>query len=150
MERGTLDVQTILTSKMITYKQIRQWWKEKENKDKVVLGVCFVLVFFVGFGTGSYTREIRRNTLKPQANYTTPPGKKPAPTTAPVVAGQGTVAGTATASSTASCIVKGNIASTGKKVYHVQGGAFYKIVKPEECFNTEAEAVAAGFVKSSR
>jgi micrococcal nuclease len=48
------------------------------------------------------------------------------------------------------CVIKGNISSGGKKIYHVPGGASYKVVKPEQCFNTEAEAAAAGYVKASR
>lgn len=51
---------------------------------------------------------------------------------------------------TTNCPVKGNISSTGNKIYHVVGGAFYARVKPEQCFNDEATAKAAGFRKSSR
>jgi hypothetical protein len=50
---------------------------------------------------------------------------------------------------TDACKIKGNI-GTGGKIYHMPGGASYKIVKPEMCFNTEAEAVAAGFRKAGR
>ena len=49
-----------------------------------------------------------------------------------------------------SCIVKGNISSKGKKIYHVQTGAFYKSVSPEQCFKDENDAKSAGFIKSSR
>ena len=132
---------------MTFYEKAKDWLKQKENKDKLVLGLSFVLTFIVGFGAGSYVRETRRDISKPQANYTTVPAKKPANTATNTV-GQGT-AKQAT-STPASCIVKGNISSTGKKIYHVQGGAFYARVKPEQCFNTETEALAAGFVKSSR
>ena len=133
---------------MITYKQAANWWKEKENKNKVAVGVSFVLIFLVGFGTGSYTREIRRDAYKPQSNYTTQQIKKPLPTAAHP--GEGTVAAVATGTPVSACVIKGNISSGGKKIYHVKGGAFYARVKPEQCFNTEAEAVAAGFVKSGR
>ena len=51
---------------------------------------------------------------------------------------------------TAECKIKGNISSGGKKIYHIKGGASYKAVKPEMCFNTEEEAKAGGFVKSLR
>lgn len=47
------------------------------------------------------------------------------------------------------CPVKGNV-SGKNKIYHVQGGAFYERTQEELCFQTEAEATAAGFVKSSR
>lgn len=132
---------------MITYEQLQTWLKEKENKQKIVLGVCFILVFLVGYGSGSYVKQTAKATYKPQANYTTQTANKPEVLGAnitPTPAGQGT------ASSTATCIIKGNISSTGKKIYHVQGGEYYARVKPEQCFDTEAEAQAAGFVKSSR
>ena len=38
--------------------------------------------------------------------------------------------------------VKGN-ASSG--IYHVPGGGYYDVTNPEECFATEADAVAAGY-----
>jgi hypothetical protein len=135
---------------MQTYQEIKA--KIVENKAKIVLGICFILVFIIGFGTGSYEKEIRRNTNKTTANYTTQPSKKP-------TTGQGTVAGAttglppvaaATSTPTGSCIIKGNVSSSGRKIYHVPSGALYKVVKPEQCFNTEAEALAAGFVKSGR
>jgi len=137
---------------MSFYEKIKDWLKQKENKDKLVLGLSFILVFIVGFGAGSYVRETRRDSSKPQANYTTAAAKKPANTAA---ADQGQVLGkttqvAATSTQTSACIVKGNISTAGKKIYHVKGGAFYNRVKPEQCFSTEAEALAAGFVKSSR
>lgn len=47
------------------------------------------------------------------------------------------------------CVIKGNISSSSK-IYHVKGGASYEKTSPEACFNTEAEAVAAGFRKAKR
>jgi hypothetical protein len=132
---------------MLFYEKVKDWLKQKENQDKLVLGLSFILVFIVGFGAGSYVREIRRDSIKPQANYTTVTAKKPAANIDGQVLGKTTAA---TATPASSCVVKGNISSTGKKIYHVVGGAFYNRVKPEECFNTEAEALAAGFTKSSR
>jgi hypothetical protein len=136
---------------MKSYEEIKVWLNDTANKQKIVLGVCFILVFFVGFGAGGYEREIRRDSYKPLANYTTPPVKQPLTegNNQGQVLGEGTTASSTAAS--ANCVVKGNISTTtGKKIYHVQGGAFYAKVKPEECFKTEAEALAAGFVKSSR
>lgn len=139
----------------MNYDEMKTW--AVENKTKLVVGVCFVLVFFVGFGAGRYQRAQRRDLLKPQSNYTTQAAALPQGQAAPVsqtqdqVAPAGTVAGAAT-STTASgtCKIKGNISSSGGKIYHVPGGAFYDRTNPEQCFNTEAEAVAAGFRKSSR
>ena len=56
----------------------------------------------------------------------------------------------------AGCAVKGNISqTTGEKIYHVPGGAFYEatVINPasgERWFCTEAEALANGWRKSLR
>lgn len=47
------------------------------------------------------------------------------------------------------CPIKGNI-SGKNKIYHVTGGAFFERTQAEMCFTSEAEAQAAGFIKSSR
>lgn len=45
----------------------------------------------------------------------------------------------------------GKIKGSTSHKYHLPGGAFYdKTTHPIACFDTEAEAVAAGFTKSSR
>ncbi|KPB05090.1 thermonuclease family protein [Bacillus sp. CHD6a] len=51
---------------------------------------------------------------------------------------------------TESCTVKGNISSSGEKIYHVETGAYYDRTIPEACFNTEEEAEKAGYRKSMR
>lgn len=53
------------------------------------------------------------------------------------------------ASATTDCPVKGNV-SGKNKIYHVPGGSFYARVKEEVCFQTENEAVKAGFRRSQR
>jgi len=121
------------------------------------LGVCYVLVFIVGFGTGSFEKEIKKSGVSNQKYYTTKTSNK-APIAQPnkaegeikgaTVGGAGKAAPTDKTS--VDCAVKGNIGAKGKKVYHIKGGAFYNIVKPEQCFKTEKEAADAGFVKSSR
>lgn len=45
--------------------------------------------------------------------------------------------------------IKGNIGSSGK-IYHLPGGSFYERTNAELCFDTEAQAQAAGFRRSSR
>jgi micrococcal nuclease len=59
---------------------------------------------------------------------------------------------TNTPSSNQQCkkVIKGNITSTGKKIYHVPGGQYYQITKPEQTFCTEEEAQKAGFRKSMK
>jgi micrococcal nuclease len=58
-------------------------------------------------------------------------------------------------SGTSQPLIKGNISSSGEKIYHVPGGAFYDQTTIDESagerwFCTEAEAQAAGWRKSSR
>jgi micrococcal nuclease len=48
------------------------------------------------------------------------------------------------------CTIKGNINSSGEKIYHVESGRYYKITKPEEWFCTEQEAIDSGFRKSQQ
>ncbi len=65
-------------------------------------------------------------------------------------------AGACEFSGTSEPVIKGNISySTGEKIYHVPGGAFYDETvideaKGERWFCTEAEAVAAGWRRSRR
>lgn len=52
------------------------------------------------------------------------------------------------------CTIKGNISTTGERIYHVPGGEYYgptkiSFLKGERWFCTEAEARAAGW-RSSR
>ncbi|MBT2605633.1 hypothetical protein J7E55_21875 [Bacillus sp. ISL-53] len=44
--------------------------------------------------------------------------------------------------------IRGNISSSGTKIYHVPSGQFYDKTEPEETFCTEAEAKSAGYRKS--
>ncbi len=53
------------------------------------------------------------------------------------------------------CYIKGNISSSGEKIYHVPGGRYYDatVINPdagERWFCTEAEAVANGWRKSKQ
>lgn len=44
--------------------------------------------------------------------------------------------------------IKGNIDKNGAKIYYVPSAEVYSQTKPEQCFETEAEAQAAGFSKA--
>lgn len=130
----------------------------EQHKQKFVLGACFVLVFIIGFGMGKFESNNATHKSSSQNNYTTNSQVK----AKPKVLGEQTEAAASpeakniqdasekNVSNDKNCPVKGNISDSGKKIYHVVGGAFYKIVKPEQCFTTEAQASAAGFIKSSR
>ena len=54
-----------------------------------------------------------------------------------------------------SCLIKGNISSSGEKIYHLQGGQYYtrtkvSLEKGEKWFCSEKEALENGWRKSKR
>lgn len=51
---------------------------------------------------------------------------------------------------TGDCNIKGNINSSGEKIYHVPGGQFYDVTVPEEIFCSTTEAENAGYRASQR
>ncbi|TCS80344.1 ComEC/Rec2 family competence protein [Tepidibacillus fermentans] len=60
---------------------------------------------------------------------------------------------TKTTTSSGDCskpLIKGNISSSGEKIYHVPGGAYYDRTIAEEMFCTEEQAIKAGYRKSKR
>jgi hypothetical protein len=135
------------------YEKFKAWLKE--NKRPIVLGVCYVLVFIVGFGTGSFEKELKKSTTVNQKYYNTktpsPAQNQAAGEVKGAAAGEtGKPAAAPAEKPAADCAVKGNINAQGKRIYHIKGGAFYNITKPEQCFDTEKQAQDAGFVKSSR
>ncbi len=108
-----------------------------EMKPKIVVLICLVGAFISGYAVGNFggSPPARR-----QLNYTTNPVNKPLEkveakkplNTAPKQGSE--------------CPIKGS----SSKIYHVKGGAFYDRTTGVICFNTEAEAEAAGYRKSSR
>ncbi len=72
-----------------------------------------------------------------------PPAVAPAPTVAP----------RAPAGPAGGCVIKGNVSSSGEKIYHVPGGGSYDVTvitasKGERWFCSEQEAEAAGWRKA--
>lgn len=107
---------------MISYAQVTEWLEDKENKQKIILGICFVLVFIIGFGTGRLDQPVQKTPPSKQANYTTNPAAAQTGGKAGTgEGGMGAVDGLATTTS-ASCLIKGNINSKGYKIYHIPGG----------------------------
>ncbi|KAB7708206.1 thermonuclease [Bacillus aerolatus] len=51
---------------------------------------------------------------------------------------------------TGKCRIKGNISSSGEKIYHVPGNQSYEVTKPEQTFCSKEEAEAAGFRAAKR
>ncbi len=133
---------------LLDYEKFKKWFIE--NKPKIVIGVCFVLVFIIGFGTGRYDKESASRRAKANNNqkyYNTDSGIKPKVGAVGETTDENKVLPASTATQ---CLIKGNISTKGKKIYHVPSGAFYNQVKPEQCFANEEQARAAGYVKSSR
>lgn len=143
---------TLFTIIDMIYTDFKKWLEE--HRQHFVLGVCFILVFFLGFGVGKFNKyqnskqklqiDYSKNSISQQNQKKT------------VGEGNETV-DTLTISTSSStnttiteCKIKGNISSGGKKIYHIKGGASYNVVKPEMCFSSEEEAKAGGFVKSLR
>lgn len=128
---------------------------------KYGLFACALLgAFVIGFLSQGETRETKKvpaPTVAPKATaqkteFATTEDEKVSETlTVPTKTGQPLVASANTGKTTANatCPVKGNI-SGKNKIYHVVGGSFYARVKEEMCFQTEQEAVTAGFRKSLR
>ncbi len=123
---------------MVTYEQLKIW--SETHKQKFVLAACFVLVFLVGIGVGRYEKNNRQSNRNLN-NYSTNNSKeqKINPQAGEqAVLGVEAVKATTSLSGTVNpddCKIKGNI-GTGGKIYHMPGGASYKIVKPEMCFKT--------------
>ncbi len=115
------------------------------NLQKIKFWGIIALIQIGSFGLGFYSAstfhsESPKQSLQP--DYTTKQPNQPATT-------QTQSSKNSTDKTTEDCPVKGNISSKSK-IYHVKGGSFYDRTDPEMCFNTEVEAQAAGFVKSSR
>ncbi len=121
-----------------------------KTKPLAIAGVCFVAVFTAGYGVGKSSgsassvggaskRSLSNYNTNRSANSNT--GQKPqAETIAP--ANNKMMAPV----DKSSCYIKGS----KSKLYHVPGGSFYERTNPVACFNSEEEAQAAGYTKSSR
>lgn len=128
--------------------------KIKEKGQPLALaGVCFVAVFIAGFGTGKMTSSTNNGTSTSKrslTNYTTNTSVNTSQTqNNPQSSSQTTVApkeGNSSAIDPVNCYIKGS----KSKTYHIPGGAFYERTTPAACFNSEEEATAAGYKKSSR
>lgn len=50
----------------MTYADFKKWLEE--HKQQLILGICFVLVFFLGFGIGRFDKY-QNSKQKPQSDY---------------------------------------------------------------------------------
>ena len=121
----------------------------KNNQHKLVLTIGYILVAMLSFGVGRLTAvkyaapEIKVETAAVQPdNYSGNAGG---------IQSEAQVNTTTTSSAKQNLNCQGKIKGSSSGIYHVPGGAFYeKTTKPVRCFDSEAQAIAAGFRKSSR
>lgn len=122
-----------------------------KNQQKIAIIIGYTMVFLLALGIGRITVympsppeiKIEEPQNAPQQNNSASvEGAQSVNTASPKQNGAG---------GALNCEgkIKGNI-SSASKIYHVPGGAFYKNTTPEMCFDTEAQAQAAGFRKSKR
>ena len=136
--------------KKIDYEKLKE-----KGAPLAIAGVCFVAVFIAGFGTGrvsngevstspakrsltNYTTNTEDKSKLSANNNTTPKISSTEPSTKPTVE--------TTPVDPNNCYIKGS----KSKTYHMPGGSFYERTNPAACFNSEEEAVVAGYKKSSR
>ncbi|OGE86632.1 MAG: hypothetical protein A3J48_01675 [Candidatus Doudnabacteria bacterium RIFCSPHIGHO2_02_FULL_46_11] len=115
----------------------------KRNEKIILLSATFTCVFLLGFFTGKIGG---RAGVQPLINI------EKSPIHSTILRGDiqsQAVLGENILENGVVCRIKGNISSSSR-IYHLPGGSFYDRTDPEMCFNTEAEAQAAGFRKSSR
>jgi len=135
-----------------------------EHRAQLVTTMACAVMFVVGFGTGqSVNRHDDKTNESQHQDYTANQAAKPEEVGENATLPQAddkkvTPEANSTAKPAASgkpydpnqpCVIKGNI-SGSSKIYHIKGGASYDKTVPEQCFNTEAEAQAAGFRKAKR
>lgn len=129
-----------------------------ESFIKVRSAVLIILVQVITFGTGLYagykfiSKPDNTQAVDLQNNYSQnipqTPVNLPANNQEQPRPAQPT---NQTPASSAECRgIKGNISSGKSKIYHLPGGAFYDRTDAEMCFESEQQAINAGFVKSSR
>ena len=129
---------------------MKEWIKHNQQKIAIFLG--YALVFFLAFGLGKITVSLPH---PPEIKIEDQNALSQANNTSTVQSLQSVNAQTDTGSQAVAgqldCKgkIKGNISSSSK-IYHMPGGAFYDRTNPEMCFDTEAQAQAAGFRKSQR
>ncbi|MBX4204595.1 MAG: hypothetical protein KW788_00195 [Candidatus Doudnabacteria bacterium] len=115
----------------------------KAYQQKIALSLGLVAVAAIGFYGGKSINSKPLNdaqlpSVSASSNYTQ---TKPA--------AQTDVSTAQTPSEPLNC--EGKIKGSSTHKYHMPGGVFYKkTTRPIACFDTEAEAKAAGFIKSSR
>ncbi|HEX5429784.1 MAG TPA: hypothetical protein VFX17_01750 [Patescibacteria group bacterium] len=119
----------------------------RHNQQKIALAIGFVAVATLGFWGGvDINKQAPQPTVSASSSSTSNYTQEipPAQTTSATAIDTQTPA-------PADLNCQGKIKGSSSHIYHMPGGAFYdKTTHPIACFDTEAEAQAAGFRKSSR
>jgi hypothetical protein len=114
----------------------------EKGKPLLIAGICFAAVFLAGFGTGKSTIGDKGSASKRSlTNYTTNSAVQTKATTPAKIESTAKQAPT----DRIDCYIKGS----KSKIYHVPGGSFYERTNAAQCFNSEEEALSAGYNKSS-
>ena len=114
----------------------------KTHRQKIALVIGYLLVAGLAFGLGTFSNKPPQNLAAQTAN--------PLPNYNPNVSSAQTET-TAVSTTQPALKCEGKIKGSSSLIYHVPGGSFYnKTTKPIRCFDTETQAKAAGFRKSSR
>jgi hypothetical protein len=110
----------------------------EKGKPLGIAAICMTAVFVVGFGAGKLHTGVSQSVpaKRSLSNYNT--------NSAPTESRSATATNANTAAN--ECPIKGS----KSKIYHIQGGSFYERTNADRCFVTEADAQAAGYIKSSR
>ena len=116
----------------------------KNNQQKIVLIIGFALVAGIGFGLGRFSKPVQNppeirfeESTDPQSYYNSNSASVQSSQTSQIQVIKPSCDGK----------IKGTASS---KIYHLPGQAGYAKLNSLVCFNTEAEAQAAGFRRSSR
>lgn len=113
----------------------------KNNQQPIALVAGYLMVAVLAFTLGKYGGgqvQTQGKTASPQVNYT------------------GNVSNVQTQANVSNNVqeqlnCEGKIKGSSSMIYHMPNGAFYsKTTRPIRCFDSETEAKAAGFRRSSR
>lgn len=118
----------------------------KTHQQKIALVLGFTAVAAIGFyGGRSINSQPAQDAQLPSVSASSNYNEN-----IPVVQPQNSAVSTAQAAANPGDCT-GKIKGSSSHIYHMPGGAFYdKTTRPIACFDTEAEAVTAGFRKSAR
>ncbi|MDP3741594.1 MAG: hypothetical protein Q8R08_04725 [bacterium] len=123
------------------------------NQQKIALLVGYVLIASLFFSLGKFTLKQSAPKIKiiePSIDLSEVYNNlKSGKTQFAGSADSGKIAGETVTDPLCTGKIKGNVSSSGK-IYHLPNGSFYKRTIAEICFDSEADALAAGFRKSTR